>query len=104
LTRNSLRFPLKLQMAVMTATEAHSGETSNISGAGVLFNVKTDLSVGSTIKFAIRMPAEKLGTVGDVLLNCVGRVMRCSRKGSQRTVAAVIDDYQLESCKTFSLQ
>jgi hypothetical protein len=102
--RNAWRFPLKLRVAVQTGTREHKGETSNISGGGVLFNVDTDLSVGSTIRFAITMPAEKLGIAADVLVNCVGRVMRCSRQGDRRTVAAIIDDYQLERAQRYSLQ
>lgn len=102
--RNALRFPLKLRMAVRTATEEHSGETSNISGGGVLFNLDTDLSVGSTIRFAITMPAEKLGIAADVLVNCVGRVTRCCRSGDRSTVAAVIDDYCLERSPKYSIQ
>lgn len=91
-------------MAITTATEEHKGETSDISGGGVLFKVDTDLSVGSTIRFAITMPAEKLGIAVDVLVKCVGRVMRCSRSGEQRTVAAIIDDYSLEPSERFVVQ
>ena len=91
-------------MAVKTATKEHNGETSNISGGGVLFNLDTDLSVGSTISFAITMPAEKLGITADVLVNCVGRVMRCSKNGDRSTVAAVIDDYRLERSPKYSVQ
>lgn len=94
--RNTVRFPLKLSMAVKTASEKHRSESSNISAGGVLFALDSDVSVGSTIEFAITMPAEVLGSSADVTVNCVGRVVRCAREGDSNTVAAVIDDYTFE--------
>jgi hypothetical protein len=55
-----------------------------------------NLPVGSTIEFTIAMPAEILGLGKDVLVNCVGRVVRCIPEGDGRAVAAVIDDYKFE--------
>lgn len=94
--RTAVRFPLNLHMTVKTPLQEHETETANISSAGVLFEVDTDLSVGSTIEFAIMMPAAVLGTPADVQVNCTGRVVRCSAEGENRTVAAVIDEYRFE--------
>jgi len=94
--RNAVRFPLKLHMAVKTASQEHESETANISAGGVLFPLDTDISVGSTIEFAITMPAAVLGSPEDVTVNCVGRVVRCGRDGENNTVAAVIDEYRFE--------
>ena len=54
------------------------------------------MSVGSTITFRIAMPASVLGTPADVLVNCVGRVIRCSDENGKKAVAAVIDEYKFE--------
>lgn len=94
--RTSFRFPLKLPVAVKTPLVQHDTETANISSAGVLFEIESDISVGSPIEFAITMPADVLGTPVDVLVNCTGRVVRCSGDGENRSVAAVIDEYRFE--------
>lgn len=94
--RNAVRFPLKLRMAVKTPAWQYETETWNVSAGGVLFEVDKELSIGSPIEFAILMPSKALGTPANVLVNCVGRVVRCSGEGKRRTVAAVIDEYRLE--------
>lgn len=94
--RNTVRFPLKLPMAVKTASERHQAESSNISAGGVLFALDSQVSVGSTIEFAITMPADVLGSSSDVTVNCVGRVVRCTKDGDNNTVAAVIDEYSFQ--------
>jgi hypothetical protein len=94
--RNSVRFPLRLPVALRTEEQKVQAQTQNISAGGVLFEVEQDLPVGSTIEFTIAMPAEILGLGKDVLVNCVGRVVRCFPEGDGRAVAAVIDDYKFE--------
>ncbi len=94
--RSAVRFPLKLKISVKDAKGKHDAETRNISAAGVLFDVDTDLSVGSNIEFSIAMPGEVLGTGNDVLVNCLGRVMRCAPEEGRRAVAAIIDEYRFE--------
>jgi hypothetical protein len=54
------------------------------------------MAVGSTITFKIAMPASVLGTPADVLVNCVGRVVRCADEDGRKAVAAVIDEYRFE--------
>lgn len=94
--RNSVRFPLRLPVEVKTEQMDVHAETQNISAGGVLMEVERDLPVGSTIEFTIAMPAEILGLGKDVLVNCVGRVVRCFPDGGGKAVAAVIDDYRFE--------
>jgi hypothetical protein len=94
--RSAVRFPLKLKIAVKADSGEHQAETRNISSAGVLFDVDTELVVGSNIEFSIAMPADVLGAPNDVLVNCQGRVMRCALEGGRRAVAAVIDEYRFE--------
>jgi c-di-GMP-binding flagellar brake protein YcgR len=83
-------------VAVKTASEEHRAETRDISAGGVLFQMDTDVPVGSSIEFTISMPAAVLGSPTDVLVNCIGRVVRSAEDGTRRAVAAVIDEYHLE--------
>ncbi len=94
--RNAVRFPLKLRMAVKFNGWKHETETWNVSAGGVLFESDAQLDVGSNIEFAIMMPSDALGTPANVLVNCVGRVVRCSGESPHHTVAAVIDEYRFE--------
>jgi hypothetical protein len=92
--RSSVRFPLHLPLAVRADSREHYTETSDISSGGVLFQADLGVPVGSTIEFTIAMPASIVGTSKDVLVNCVGRVVRCSPQGGPCQVAAVIDEYK----------
>ncbi len=94
--RNAVRFPLKLRMAIKCNGWEHETETWNVSSGGVLFESDEELNIGSDIEFAILMPSAELGTPANVLVNCVGRVVRCSGEGTHRAVAAVIDEYRFE--------
>ncbi len=94
--RNAVRFPLKLRMAIRCNGWEYETETWNVSSGGVLFESDEELNIGSDIEFAILMPSAELGTPANVLVNCVGRVVRCSGEGSHRAVAAVIDEYRFE--------
>lgn len=95
-TRNAVRFPLKLRVAVKSGDWEHETETWNVSSGGVLFELNEDIKVGSAIEFAILMPSAALGTPANVLVNCVGRVVRCSDEGTHHAIAAVIDEYRFE--------
>jgi hypothetical protein len=94
--RTAVRFPLSLPVAVKQDSSQKQTETLNISAGGVLLHLETELQVGADIEFTISMPASILGAPKDVLVNCVGRVVRCSVEDEGRVVAAVIDDYQFE--------
>ena len=91
-----MRFPLRLPLAVKAASKQHQAEMKDISAGGVLFQVEADMAVGSTVEFTISMPAGMVGAAQDVLVNCVGRVVRCSDEGQRRSVAAVIDEYRID--------
>jgi hypothetical protein len=94
--RSAVRFPIKLPIALNSEQIAQQAETQDISAGGVLFYVDSDMAVGSVITFSIAMPASVLGTPADVMVNCVGRVIRCSEESGRRSVAAVIDEYRFE--------
>lgn len=92
--RCAVRFPLSLPVVVVAGNHEHSAVTRNVSASGVLFEMKGPLKVGQGIQFSLRMPGAVLGTPHDVLVDCHGRVVRCSISQSQSQVAATIDDYQ----------
>ena len=73
-----------------------TAETTDISAGGVLFYVDADVAVGSTVNFNISMPASVLGTPQDVMVRCVGRVIRSSEENGRKAVAAIIDEYKFE--------
>lgn len=92
-----MRFPIKLPMEVAAEQEAGlRAETKDISAGGVLFYVDAAMPVGSRIEFNISLPAAVLGTVTDVKVKCIGRVVRSTEEGSRRAIAAVIDEYRFE--------
>lgn len=92
--RCAVRFPLRLPVVVSGTSGEQSALTENVSASGVLFEMAHALQVGENIQFSLRMPGAVLGTPHDVLVNCRGRVVRCSMSQSQSHVAATIDDYQ----------
>jgi len=92
--RCAVRFPLTLPVVVSANCGEFMALTRNVSASGVLFEMQSPLPVGEAIRFSLRMPGTVLGTPHDVLVNCSGRVVRCSMSQSNSHVAATIDDYQ----------
>lgn len=81
-------------MAVKAREGEQKAETQDISAGGVLFRLDEEMAVGTQLEFDITFPPEMLGGEKQVLVRCLGRVVRCSPEGDRRTVAAVIDEYQ----------
>ncbi|HEX6466104.1 MAG TPA: PilZ domain-containing protein [Terriglobales bacterium] len=95
--RSSVRFPIRLPLQVRAANAGqYYAETHDISAGGVLFYMDTELEIGAPVEFSISMPGDVLGTPTDVVVKCVGRVVRCSHEGSRTAVAAVIDEYKFD--------
>lgn len=94
--QSAARFPLKLPVAVKAGSEARSAETQNISANGVLFQVDSEMPVGSMVDFTISLPADVVGAEADVQLDCRGRVVRSFDEGGRRGVGVVIDEYRFE--------
>ena len=92
--RCAVRFPLSLPVVLTTPRGDLSAITRNVSANGVLFEVNTQLAPGAEIHFCLRMPCAVLGTPRDVLVQCQGRVVRCSISQSHYLSAATIDDYK----------
>ena len=92
--RCAVRFPLTLPVVVSTGKEERAATTTNVSASGVLFQMDGPLQVGREIHFSLRMPGAVLGTPHDVMVQCLGRVVRCSISQTQYQAAATIDEYQ----------
>jgi hypothetical protein len=92
--RCAVRFPLTLPVILETGQGEFAALTKNISASGVLFEMDRPLRAGMEIRFSLRMPGAVLGTPRDVLVNCLGRVVRCSMSQAQYQAAATIDEYQ----------
>jgi c-di-GMP-binding flagellar brake protein YcgR len=94
--RNAIRFPLHLPVTLKTSTDEHRAETIDISAGGILFRSETDVEVGSSVEFTVAMPGDVLGSDRDILVKCLGRVVRCSQELTGRSIAVVIDEYKFE--------
>jgi PilZ domain len=94
--RNSIRFPLHLQVTLKTPTAEYHAKTIDISAGGILFHTESEIAVGSEVEFTIEMPGDVLGADHPVLVKCQGRVVRFSEEASGRSVAVVIDEYHFE--------
>lgn len=99
--RNSVRFPLHLQVTLKTPAGAFRAKTTDISAGGILFHLEAPIEVGSPVEFAIEMPGEMLGVAQAVQVMCVGRVVRCSQDLSGHTVAVAIDEYHFKRQQRF---
>jgi hypothetical protein len=92
--RCAVRFPLTLPVVLTTSKGDIAAISRNVSASGVLFELDRALLPGQDIQFSLRMPGTVLGTLHDVLVHCLGRVVRCSLSQTQYLAAATIDDYK----------
>jgi hypothetical protein len=92
--RCAVRFPLNLPVVLSTANGEFFASTKNVSASGVLFELERELEVGADIRFSLRMPGLVLGSSHDVLVECEGRVVRCSISNIHYLAAATIDEYR----------
>jgi PilZ domain len=94
--QSAVRFPIKLPVAVKLESGDSTAETQNISANGVLFQVESEMPVGSLVDFTISLPADVVGAEADVQLDCRGRVVRNYEEDGRRGVGVVIDEYRFE--------
>jgi hypothetical protein len=93
--RCAVRFPLTLPVSISTDDEELAARSVDVSATGILFELNRVLPVGLAIRFSFRMPQKVHDTSRDVLVHCVGRVVRCSIGQTQYLAAATIDEYRL---------
>ena len=95
--RTGMRFPVHLPIKVLSASGAKpqlEGTTENISGAGVYIWIDRVLEVDSRVEFEITIPASAISADRDVVLHCIGRVVRAESQSAEKSgVACVIDEY-----------
>jgi len=94
--QSAVRFPIKLPVSVRSSSGESRAETENISANGVLFQMESDMPVGSMVDFTISLPADVVGSEVDVQLDCRGRVVRSFEDSGRRGVGVVIDEYKFE--------
>jgi hypothetical protein len=83
-----------LPVVISAGNRECAARTQNVSASGVLIELNSRLHIGQEIRFSLRMPGAVLGTAHDVLVQCVGRVVRCSISQTQYLAGATIDEYQ----------
>ena len=96
--RTGKRFPLELPIKISKEQEgsALKGMTGNLSAAGVYIKADAALEIGSAVEFEIALPPEMTGAKDNVIIQCLGRVVRAdeaSGSSDSRGVACVIDSY-----------
>ncbi|MGC9197718.1 MAG: PilZ domain-containing protein [Acidobacteriaceae bacterium] len=91
--RAAVRFPLHLEIVLRTAEREYPGMTEDVSANGLLFVAREVPPVGAVVQFEITMPAAVMGSLTDVLLHCVGRIVRHQQAEGKCMAAAVIDEY-----------
>jgi len=91
--RAAVRFPLRLEIVLRTVEREYPGVTEDVSANGLLFAAEELPSVGMEVRFELTMPAAVMGGSKDVLLNCLGRIVRHQRLNDKLMAAAVIDEY-----------
>jgi hypothetical protein len=94
--QSAVRFPIKLPVSVKSKSGDNQAETQNISANGVLFQVDSEMPIGSLVDFTISLPADVVGAQTDVQLDCRGRVVRNFEEDGRRGVGVVIDEYRFE--------
>ena len=88
---------MKLALHIDTPEGVFEAVTENISANGLLFVADRLPEVDSKIEFTISMPSAVMGSEKDVMIHCLGRVVRHQRQGDESKAAAVIDEYYLKA-------
>ena len=91
--RAAVRFPIRLPLTLHTEQGELSAVTENISASGLLFRMDRILPINTRIEFSMAMPAEVLGAESDVVVHCIGRIMRYQQTEPEILAGAVIDEY-----------
>ncbi len=95
--RAAVRFPLQIETTLCTDEREYPAITEDISSNGVLFIADDVPPVGSRVSFTMAMPAGVMGGTKDVLLDCIGHVVRHSRSDGRYKAGVIIDEYSLGS-------
>ncbi|MBZ5546221.1 MAG: PilZ domain-containing protein [Acidobacteriia bacterium] len=89
-----MQLPVHVRWKAATGKRQQAqGRTANLSGNGLFITIPARLRLGTQVTFSVQLPAEVTRVPMELI--CRGEVVRQRRKGSQRGIAAIIDDYQL---------
>jgi hypothetical protein len=91
--RAAVRFPLRLEVVLRSVDREYPGVTEDVSANGLLFSADELPPVGTEVRFEMTMPAAIMGGANDVLLHCLGRIVRHQQVADKLMAAAVIDEY-----------
>jgi hypothetical protein len=92
--RTAVRFPIHIPISLHTVDGDLRAMTVDISACGMLFSASRSLPLHSRVEFNIPMPSAILGTETDVIVRCIGRVVRQSSSTTPAPqTAVVIDEY-----------
>jgi len=94
--RSAVRFPMQLAVLLETEEGPIQALTIDVSANGLLFSADRIPPVGSRIVFTLTMPSAVMGSVNDVLVHCIGRIVRHQDTEQTMRAAAVIDEYFLK--------
>jgi hypothetical protein len=95
--RGAVRFPLHLDIVLSTPQGDCKAVTEDVSANGMLFISDEIPAIGTRVEFRLTMPAAIMGGLDDVLLHCVGRIVRHTETDGKLSAAAVIDEYSLKA-------
>jgi hypothetical protein len=95
--RAAVRFPLHLDVVLSTPEREYKAVTVDVSANGVLFAADELPKKGAQVQFELKMPATVMGGAEDVLLHCIGRIVRHTQTADKTIAAAVIDEYSLRT-------
>ncbi len=95
--RSAVRFPVQLAIQIQSEFGDVDAVTEDVSANGLLFRGRSLPQVDSRIEFTMRMPGPVMGRVEDVLIYCVGRIVRHQVHANEDVAAAVIDEYFLKA-------
>jgi PilZ domain len=91
--RKNQRFQLRLPFEIVGGGQSlrASGETRNVSSAGVLFTSSAPVPIGEPIEYLITFPKVP-GARSEVRLRCVGKVVR--EDTDMEAFAATLERYE----------
>jgi hypothetical protein len=95
--RTSVRFPLHMDVVLATDEREYQAVTEDVSANGALFTGEELPPVNAEVRFRLTMPAEAMGGQEDVLLDCIGRIVRHENNAGKQWAGVVIDEYSLKA-------
>jgi hypothetical protein len=95
--RTAVRFPMRLPLTIQSDSGVFQAFTENVSANGLLFVSDYLPRLNSRIEFTMTMPSAIMGSVNDVSIHCIGRIVRHEQDHDEKKAAVVIDEYFLKA-------